>query len=81
MAAFAELFTLFTVDAIQTAETEARGGLYLVRESLNAIANWNRLVASEQNVGRKVGDGVALTTSRLKQSTWSANNITDKLLF
>ena len=33
--------------------------MYLVRESLNAIANWNRLVvASEQNVGRKVGDGV-----------------------
>ena len=32
--------------------------IYLVRESLNAIANWNRLVASEQNVGRKVGDGV-----------------------
>ena len=32
--------------------------IYLVRESLNAIANWNRLVASEQNVRRKVGDGV-----------------------
>ena len=32
--------------------------IYLVRESLNAIASRNRLVASEQNVGRKVGDGV-----------------------
>ena len=32
--------------------------MYLVKASLNDIANWNRLVASEQNVGRKVVDGV-----------------------